>query len=331
MKCFCLLILIFAIQNYYCDVFPLVVNTWGFTSATRKAWDTITQSKTNVDAVVAGCTQCEIEQCDGTVGFGGSPDENGETTLDAMVMDGTTMKSGAVGALRRIKNAIGVARFVKDHTLHSILVGDFATNFAIQMGFHEESLTTNSSWERHLNWKNSKCQPNHWVNVQPNPKESCGPYRPLPVSNDFNKEGFEGHDTVSMVVVDRNGHFASGSSSNGLTFKVPGRVGDAPIVGSGSYADDDLGGCGATGDGDVMLRFLPCISALQLVGMGVTPKVAAETSIRKIIKHFPSFTGAIFVVSKSGVIGAACHNWVFTYSYMNSSTPAPITVRVDPI
>lgn len=104
---------------------PLIINTWAFVNATRVAWYTLnSQGATVLDAIERGCQQCEAEQCDGTVGYGGSPDENGETTLDAMIMCGTTMNVGAVGCLRRIKNAISVARYVLERTHHTLLVGE---------------------------------------------------------------------------------------------------------------------------------------------------------------------------------------------------------------
>jgi hypothetical protein len=104
---------------------PLIINTWNFVNATRAAWKTLnTSGATVIDAIEKGCQQCEIEQCDGTVGYGGSPDENSETTLDAMIMCGSTMDVGAVGCLRRIKNAISVARYVLERTRHTLLVGE---------------------------------------------------------------------------------------------------------------------------------------------------------------------------------------------------------------
>ena len=121
---------------------PFVINTWAgpFTVATDTAYHSLTDptsahSRTPaLDAVQAGCAACEQRQCDGTVGFGGSPDEACETTLDALLMDGASMKSGAVAGLRRIRDAVAVARAVLDHTRHSLLVGDLATRFAVEMG-----------------------------------------------------------------------------------------------------------------------------------------------------------------------------------------------------
>jgi len=309
---------------------PVVVNTWPFTAATAKAWSKLQSGGSSLDAVEEGCKQCEIDRCDGSVGYGGSPDENGETTLDSMIMDGKTMKVGAVGCLRRIKNAISVARYILEHTQHTLLVGDLATKFAIQMGFKEESLTTNDSIAIYQNWKNKNCQPNFWNSVTPDSNQYCGPYKPL--DGDFSKKkDMVGHDTIGIVVIDKNNHISSGASTNGLTHKIPGRVGDSPIMGAGSYADNEIGGCGATGDGDVMMRFLPCFYALEQLKLGLSPKEAAEKSIIRIVKYEKDFNGAIVLVDKYGVIGAACHNWVFQYSYINNITQRVIVETVQPL
>lgn len=116
-----------------------------------------------LDAVEAGCKVCEQLQCDGTVGFGGSPDENGQTALDAMIMDGESMNVGAVANLQNIKDAISVARHVLDHTSHSLLVGSAATQFAVSMNFRSEALNTTKSNEIWKDWETNNCQPNFWM------------------------------------------------------------------------------------------------------------------------------------------------------------------------
>jgi len=126
---------------------PLIINTWPWPQAADEGWNTLNKTDCPISAVVDGCSRCEEDQCDGTVGFGGSPDEDGETTLDALIMNGTTMNVGSVGCLRRVKNAIKVARFVLEKTDHTMLVGELATKFALQMGFKEESLSTDQSIE----------------------------------------------------------------------------------------------------------------------------------------------------------------------------------------
>ncbi|CAI5531244.1 unnamed protein product [Closterium sp. Naga37s-1] len=308
----------------------MVVNVWPFLEANSRAWEVLTRGGSALDAVVEGCNVCEVLQCDGSVGYGGSPDEKGETTLDAMVMDGDSMDVGAVAGLRRVKAAVRVAYLVLLHTYHSLLVGDAATDFALEMGLPgPENLSTNRSLAMWRQWKAASCQPNYWRNVTPDAARSCGPYRPAPEASASEPRGGEtavpqgaeagaapgagpatgpptgpgagpggagpatgrggvsvgcdpslvgrqqgssrrrnrlaSHDTISMVAIAQNGSMAAATSTNGLTFHIPGRVGDAPIAGAGAYVDSRVGGCGATGDGDVMMRFLPWYADVMAV------------------------------------------------------------------
>ncbi|KAK7503830.1 hypothetical protein BaRGS_00004953 [Batillaria attramentaria] len=308
---------------------PLVINTWPFTNATAEAWETIEQrNSTPVDAVVAGCRVCQTERCDGSVGYGGSPDEQGETTLDAMIMNGETFEVGAVGDLRRVKDAIGVARAVMDYSQHTLLAGESATSFALEMGFKEESLSTNSSVQMWLDWRSRNCQPNYRKSVIPNPTKSCGPYKPRPRLPTVRQKasdsvGPDNHDTIGMVVIDEEGKIAAGTSTNGMDHKIPGRVGDSPIMGAGAYASSGIGGAAATGDGDIMMRFLPSFQAVSLLGQGVPPMDAAALSLKPISKHYPTFVGALIVADVHGKFGAACHGISeFHYSVRSPSTGA---------
>ncbi|XP_075972676.1 N(4)-(Beta-N-acetylglucosaminyl)-L-asparaginase-like [Anticarsia gemmatalis] len=293
---------------------PIVITTWGFYNATVKAWDVLKDGGVALDAVEQGASVCEALQCDGTVGYGGSPDENSETTLDALIMDGKTMNVGAVGALRRIKSVISVARRVLDHTKHSFLVGELATQFAVQMGFKEESLTTPESKGLWTKWhEENNCQPNFWMNVKPDPTQHCGPYRELRSSSmDLEPEvqmiiNRYNHDTIGMIAIDENGDIAAGTSTNGAKYKIPGRIGDSPIPGAGAYADNAVGGAAATGDGDIMLRFLPSFLAVEEMRRGASPSEAANTAVRRIASHYSNFMGAVIAITKTGEYGAACH------------------------
>lgn len=158
---------------------PLVINTWSFVNATAGAWKQLKLNNDPLVAVEKGCSVCESERCDGTVGYGGSPDEHGESTLDALIMDGPTHRAGAVAGLRRIKNAISVAKSVMNYTKHTILVGDLATQFAIEMGFQQEDLHSVESMNKWIGWFERNCQPNFRTNVRPDPSSNCGPYKPL--------------------------------------------------------------------------------------------------------------------------------------------------------
>lgn len=338
---------------------PFVINTWGgpFTAATDVAYLALagsasTSSTAALDAVQAGCATCEANQCDGSVGYGGSPDEACETTLDALLMDGATLNTGAVAALRRVRDAVGVARAVLDHTAHSLLAGDQATAFAVQNGFVEEDIATDASRAACEAWREAACQPNYRVDVAPNATLACGPYVPLDSPSSSSSNGssssteaaaeeekrrrqaevrYAGHDTISLMAITSSGAMAAGTSTNGASHKVPGRVGDGPIAGSGSYADGEAGACGATGDGDIMMRFLPCYQAVESLRRGLSPKAAAEDAVRRMLRRYPSVSAGIVVVDTAGNHGGAGSNWNFTYAFRGGAMNATTVVTVPPL
>lgn len=221
----------------------VVINTWPFTNATRVAFaalqapPSLPSQTPHLDAITAGCDRCEVEQCDFTVGYGGSPDTNGETTLDAMILDGTTMDMGAVAQLRRVKAAIRVARAVLHHSAHSILAADGALAFAKMMGFEEKSLETPHSREMHRQWRENRCQPNYFRNVVPAQNASCPPFQPIDSSalasvatdryhqsaQDWLMQSLvtrQNHDTIGMVALSDNGDMA-GNQANLSTRSAP--------------------------------------------------------------------------------------------------------------
>ncbi|KAI3471032.1 hypothetical protein Pfo_027695 [Paulownia fortunei] len=326
--------------------FPLVVSTWPFLEAVRAAWRTVDSGLSAMDAVIEGCSACEELRCDGTVGPGGSPDENGETTIDAMIMNGVTMEVGAVAAMRYVSEGIKAARLVMQHTKHTMLVGEQASIFAISMGLPgPTNLSSEESTEKWINWKKSKCQPNFRKNVLP--IDDCGPYHPESSTNlgertclNTRRAGLDNsgsyhfdhhnHDTISLAVIDKMGHIAVGTSTNGATFKIPGRVGDGPIAGSSAYADTEVGACGATGDGDIMMRFLPCYQVVESLRLGMEPKLAAQDAIARIARKYPDFVGAVFVVNKNGVHAGACHGWTFQYSVRSPNMADVVVYTVIP-
>ena len=239
---------------------PVLVSTWDFLEAHAEGWRVLAagdvhKKNTNISstggdhkkkhnknisstggsalsAVEEGCTRCEELQCDGTVGFGGSPDEDGETTLDAMIMDGSSLNVGAVGCLRRIKPAIRVARRVLERTKHSLLVGEKATSFAVDQGFQEETLSTEESLQMWRDWKTSGGRPNFRQNSPPS-NFSCD-HGDQATQEQVVEWGSKNHDTIGMLALDCKGNMAAGTSTNGAKFKVPGRVGDSPIPGAGA-------------------------------------------------------------------------------------------------
>lgn len=309
------------INNYIRKIYyPLVINTWPFVKATEKAWQVLEKTDDPVTSVEQGCSMCEELRCDGTVGWGGSPDENGETTLDALIMDGPSHDAGSVAGLKRIKNAISVARAVMEYTKHTLLVGEAATQFAVEMGHKEQSLSHIDSVNRYLKWLNNSCQPNFRLSVSPDPSVNCGPYEPIEPINKQDKTNVninqKSHDTIGMIAVNSKGDIAVGTSTNGAAHKIPGRVGDSPIIGSGAYVDNDVGAACGTGDGDVLMKFLPSYQTVESMRNGMSPSEASEDALRRIVKKYPKFMGAIVAVDKSGQHGAACHGLdEFKFSY----------------
>ncbi|KAL9321629.1 hypothetical protein ACSQ67_009682 [Phaseolus vulgaris] len=317
------------------EEYPLVVSTWPFVEAVRAAWKAVDGGSSAVDSVVEGCSACEELRCDGTVGPGGSPDENGETTIDALIMDALTMEVGAVAAMRYVTDGIKAARLVMQHTEHTLLVGEKASEFAISMGLPgPTNLSSPESMEKWTKWKDGSCQPNFRKNVSP--ANSCGPYSPthylrhpgetcsstahmLTSNSGLPLVGLHSHDTISMAVIDRMGHIAVGTSTNGATFKIPGRVGDGPIAGSSAYAVEEVGACCATGDGDIMMRFLPCYQVVESMRLGMEPKLAAKDAMARIARKFPDFLGAVVALNKKGEHAGACHGWTFKYSVRSPS------------
>uniref|UniRef100_A0AAV1TXX0 Aspartylglucosaminidase n=1 Tax=Peronospora matthiolae TaxID=2874970 RepID=A0AAV1TXX0_9STRA len=334
----------------------VVINTWPFVNATRAGFEALQRPGRRahaLDAITEGCNRCEVDQCDFTVGYGGSPDSNGETTLDAMILDGSTMEMGAVAQLRRVKPAIRVARAVMEHSSHSILAGDGALAFAKMMGFEETSLSTRHSREVYKRWQDSKCQPNYFRNVH-GQNTSCPPYRPFVLSDSVYTEKLQGesllvptnrqnpvdveklistenHDTIGMVALADSEHMAAGTSSNGATHKIAGRVGDAAVPGAGAYVDSSIGGAAATGDGDVMMRFLPSFVAVQEMKRGVHPQTACEHALRQIAAVYPHFLGGMVCLNRFGEYGGAGYGWNFAYSVQTSGMPEPIVVHVTPL
>ncbi|XP_059624916.1 probable isoaspartyl peptidase/L-asparaginase 3 isoform X2 [Cornus florida] len=247
-----------------------------------------------------------------------------------MVMNGATMEVGAVAAMRYVTDGIRAARLVMQHTEHTMLVGEKASSFAISMGLPgPTNLSSTESMRKWIKWKENRCQPNFRKNVLH--IDSCGPYHPKDkadlggrtylmdslvgtIVSKSSHAGLHNHDTISMAVFDKMGHIAVGTSTNGATFKIPGRVGDGPIAGSSAYADDEVGACGATGDGDIMMRFLPCYQVVESMRLGLEPKLAAKEAISRIARKYPEFVGAVFAVNKNGVHAGACHGWTFQYS-----------------
>ncbi|VDN09102.1 unnamed protein product [Dibothriocephalus latus] len=307
----------------------IVVNTWPLTGPNDAAWKVLSRRGTAVDAVVAGCSAAEEDREITSVGWGGSPDERGNTTLDAMVMDGDSMKAGAVASMPYIKEASKVALGVMQMTRHTLLMGPPATNFAASLGFRRTDLASKESRAEWREWHDGNCQPNFRVPYQwtPDPRRSCGPYRMSLKRPDLGiKE--DNHDTIGMIALDEKGSMAVGMSTNGVKFRIPGRVGDTPIPGAGGYVDSKVGGAAGTGDGDVMMRFLLSFRAVELMRQGKNATEACQQSLAAV-RERGQWSGGLVALRADGQYGAACVGFEsFALVVQSTTVRGPQVIKV---
>jgi N4-(beta-N-acetylglucosaminyl)-L-asparaginase len=247
----------------------IVVNTWSgpFESGAQAAYQAFQNGGNAMDAVEAGCSKCEEDQCDGSVGYGNHPDTTGHTTLDALIMDGATMDAGSVGFVRGYRNVIALARYVMTYTDHTLVVGEGAEALADMIGLVKRApTTTNTSRDIFESWVQNNCQPNFYRNLEGSDSR-CGPYTPSPAATHVGRvrrtwANRENHDTIGIVTRSKDGQMACGTSTNGANHKVAGRLGDSPIIGAGCYVSNDVGGAAATGDGEC--SGVACMSSASL-------------------------------------------------------------------
>uniref|UniRef100_A0A1I8HSC1 N(4)-(Beta-N-acetylglucosaminyl)-L-asparaginase n=2 Tax=Macrostomum lignano TaxID=282301 RepID=A0A1I8HSC1_9PLAT len=307
----------------------LVINTWPFVNATRAAFAALSRTGSALDAVEAGCLQAEADQSLESVSYGHHPDEAGNVTFDAMLMNGVTMEVGAVAAMPDILEAVSVARAVMERTGHTMLVGDRAADFAVEMGFKRRSLNTDRSAADWRQWRSGNCQPNFRRNVQPPADHSCGPYRPAS-SRDSNPGNRRlGHDTIGMVAMDAGGGLAVGTTTNGAAHRVPGRVGDTAVVGAGGYAKAGVGAAVGTGDGDILMRYLLAFAAVSEMSLGASPEAACRAALASVRPPPSGFHGALAAVDADGNVGGACIGFdSFQISVMRPGMPEPSLLPV---
>lgn len=275
--------------------FPLTIATWNFPNASQKAGELMDLGATALDAVEQGVMIEESNLKNTTVGKGGAPDREGNVTLDACIMasDGN---AGAVAYLKNNTHAVSVARKVMEETPHVMLVGQGADQFALEQGFEKENLLTEDSEKAYREWLKKK------------------EYKPI--------INIENHDTIGMLCIDKNGDIAGACTSSGLSYKMNGRVGDSPIIGSGLFLDNEIGGAVATGMGEAIMKSVGSFLIVELMRQGKSPQEACETAINRIIKANPNyrdFQAAFIALNKKGEVGSYCIQQGFSYvKYQNS-------------
>ena len=272
---------------------PLVVATWHVKNATAKAMEILEAGGNALDAVEQGCRVEEANAKGQTVGKGGLPDRDGNVTLDASIMD-KDGNCGSVVYLQNITHAVSVARKVMEDTPHVMLAGEGAKQFAISKGFEPEDLLTEASKNAWQNWK---------VKAQ---------YQPI--------INIENHDTIGMLAIDKNGDISGACTTSGLAYKMGGRVGDSPIIGSGLFIDNEIGGCVATGLGEEVVKTVGSFLVVELMRQGKSPQQACEEAIRRIVdkpnSNYKNFQVGYVAVNKKGEMGCyAIHQYFSITKY----------------
>src|SRR5687768_15732229 len=231
-------------------------------------WEKLVQTRNILDAVEAGANVCELDPKDNSVGYGGLPNERGVVQLDASIMYGPTHKCGSVAALENIKRACSVARLVMERTDHMMIVGAGALEFAKAHGFPEENLLTEEARIKWLEWKENLSDQDDWF------PPAQGKYQ--------KKERKRG--TVNVLGMGFEGQVAGITTTSGLFGKIPGRVGDSPIIGAGLYVDNEVGAAGATGRGEELIRTCGSFSLVEKMRTGMSPQKACEEILHRIVE-----------------------------------------------
>lgn len=266
---------------------PLVIATWNVKNATAKAMEILQYGGNALDAVEQGCMVEEADVKNSSVGKGGLPDRDGNVTLDACIMD-KDGNCGSVVYLQDITHAVSVARKVMEDTPHIMLAGKGAKEFAVSKGFKPENLLIESSKKEWEAWKIKS------------------EYKPI--------INIENHDTIGILAIDKNGDISGACTTSGLAYKMAGRVGDSPIIGSGLFIDNQIGGCVATGLGEEVVKTVGSFLVVELMRQGKSPQEACEEAIRRIVNKpnsdYKNFQVGYIAINKQGETGSySIHQW----------------------
>jgi N4-(beta-N-acetylglucosaminyl)-L-asparaginase len=286
---------------------PVVVSTWPFGEpANDAALAVLAKGGSLLDAVEQGIWVVESDPANHSVGLSGRPNAAGVVQLDACIMSGPGHRGGSVAALEGIRHPISAARRVMEKTPHVMLVGEGARMFALQEGLEAVQVNSRELYEQ---WQRQKIAEH---------------------KNALDKKK-DNHDTIALLVLGADGNLAGGCSTSGLAGKLPGRVGDSPILGSGLYVDNEVGAAGATGVGENVMRYCASFMIVEYMRQGLHPQAACEQTIQRIGRQDPKgldLSINFIALDKHGRFGAAGTDKNFQFAVATSSSSLVQSPRI---
>jgi len=286
----------------------VVISSANGIRATERAAQLIASGEDTLDAVIRGVNLVEEDPEDMSVGYGGLPNEDGVVELDSCVMHGPTCGAGSVAAIRNIKTPSRVAQLVMQRTDHVMLVGEGALRFARAHGFEEVNLLTEKARQVWLRWKETHSDDDDWLGAPDkaeNGKQSVA--RP---------ELARTYGTINCCGLNPAGDLSGVTTTSGLSFKIPGRVGDSPIIGAGLYVDNTVGAAGSTGRGEAVIKICGAHTIIEAMRNGRSPADACLFALQRIVDTTteerlkredgkPNFDVKFYALAKDGRYGAA--------------------------
>jgi N4-(beta-N-acetylglucosaminyl)-L-asparaginase len=294
---------------------PVIISSANGVHALEKGMDVLKAGGDTLESVVAAVTVVEDDPNDDSVGYGGLPNEECVVELDASVTHGPTRRAGSVASVQRIKNVARLAKTVMERTNHVMLVGDGARRFAVEQGFEDMNLLTEHSrklwlaWKAHssFNWRPGIDSP-EWKEQMAQIFDND----PVQIAYAEQVIAHPPTGTINCLAVNEKGEISGTTTTSGLAWKIPGRVGDSPIIGAGLYVDGDVGGAGSTGKGEENIKIAGGHTIVEMMRKGMKPNDACLEALARVARNYnndktklATFSLKFYALNKNGEYGSA--------------------------
>src|SRR5208283_5006897 len=293
---------------------PVIISSANGVNALQKGMDILRSGGDTLDAVVAAVTILEDDPNVDSVGYGGLPNEEGVVELDASVMHGPTRRAGSVASVQRIKNVSRLAKTVMERTNHVMIVGNGARRFAVDEGFEEMNLLTEHSRKIWLAWKARTSF--NWRPGIDSPEWKATVAQifdndPVQIAYAERVIKYPPTGTMNCLAANEKGEVSGTTTTSGLAWKIPGRVGDSPVIGAGLFVDGDVGGAGSTGKGEENIKISGGHTIVEMMRKGIKPTDACMEALGRVVRNYngdkaklATFNIRFYAVNKDGEYGS---------------------------